>query len=260
MIDDLLQAIAATPDDPSPTEAMSENIQATRSDPERWVRRAQLSAGMGEFRQARSDLECALAIAPGHLAARLELMRVDAQITRLQRELYQQDPWLAIQVHGPKDERDSRRRGFFETHLSLSVPSLHAVHAIASWVGTQTVLEVGSSKGLWARLLREAGVEMLATEHPSLCRSPHWMTVMPLDAENALRTLAADVLIFDGSRATVTKELIDSFGGMGIIIRGAVHQNLVEGLDQHWSCVHSLQIPSWTVDRDAIRFMVRRSR
>jgi hypothetical protein len=259
MISDLLEAIRNSEED-APTEDLSTTIRQTRSDPERWVKRARLSARMGEFRQARGDLQCALSIAPDHLAARLELMRVDAQLERLEREIYQQDPWVAVAVHGPEEARDPRRRGFFETHMGPTVPSITAVEAIASWVGTQTILEIGSGKGLWARLLREAGVEVLATQHPASCRSPSWMTVMPLDAEDALRTLAADVLLLDGDGVGHTADLLHSFRGTAMIVRGGIHAELRDALDAHWTCVHRLQIPSWTLDRDTVRFLVRRSR
>jgi hypothetical protein len=238
---------------------LSETIQSTRSDPERWVRRAQLSAGMGEFGQARSDLERALSLDPTHLAARLELMRIDAHLTALERTLYEQDPWKAVEQHGPAHTDEPRRRAFFETHLSRSVPSYPAVEAMAAWVGRQTVLEVGAGKGLWSRLLRDAGVELLATDHASASATPRWTHVMPLEAAEAVRTLAADVLLVEGD-VHDPGGVVRAFRGKAILVRGPALAELNHVLDDGWTCVQAVQIPGWMGRRESVRFLLREHR
>lgn len=55
-------------------------------------------------------------------------------------------------------------RSKFVKQYSWAVPCQEAITAIKTFVGDGTLLEIGSGTGLWAALMREAGVKVIATE------------------------------------------------------------------------------------------------
>ncbi|MCB9672322.1 MAG: tetratricopeptide repeat protein [Alphaproteobacteria bacterium] len=244
-------------DDPDRLD-LTGTIQISRSDPERWVRRARISISMGELEQAREDLHIALQLDPDCLEARLELLRVDAQLDRLQEELYDQDPWMAVSVHGPGQGLTGRRRAFFEANVATTCPTIAAVEAIASWVGRQTVLEVGAGRGLWSRLLADRGVEMLTTESPRrLDDLSTWTHVLALEPERAVTALSAEVLLVD-AHSGVLPDVLARFRGRAAVVLSTGSTALEEGLAASWSCVQTVRLPSFGERPERLRFFVRR--
>lgn len=61
----------------------------------------------------------------------------------------------------------SKRRHSFTARMSWAIPSLDAIQAIAEFVGQDSVLEIGAGSGLWAYLLHDAGLEVIATDNHS---------------------------------------------------------------------------------------------
>lgn len=250
-----------TEEQPLQGQGLTSTLHGARRDPDRWVRRAELSMAMGEFEQARSDLTTALSLDPDHLGARLELLRVNAQLERLAEELYEQDPWLAVAVHGPRAAAVRDKRSFFERHLDPTVPTLRAVEAIGSWVGAQTVLHIGSSRGLWPRLLRDRGVEVLATDgDPTHQERPAWTHVMPLAPADAVRTLAADVLMVSAA-ARATADDLHGHRGNALILLGQDHlEDFLDAVDARWSRLHAIPLPSFGPEADVVRLYTRKDR
>lgn len=247
--------MSAATDDLDP---LAHSIESSRSDPDRWVRRARISLTMGEFEQAREDLQHALGLDPGHVEARLELLRLDASIDRLRVEVFEQEPWSAISAHGPGQGTDEVRREFFRSHLAPTCPSVHAIEAIATWVGSQTVLEVHASKGLWSRLLADRGVEVLCSEASRRVEGPTWMHILPLSPLKAVQTLVADVLLLDAAGG-VEPEAIRAFRGDALVALSEGHEATEQVLAADWSVVQTVRIPSFSRDFDRVRFLVRKS-
>lgn len=52
----------------------------------------------------------------------------------------------------------------FVWRFGWAVPSRDAIALIAGYVGQRRVLEIGAGRGLWARLLAGAGVDIIATD------------------------------------------------------------------------------------------------
>lgn len=245
-------------DDETPQQGqLASAIETSRSDPDRWVRRARLSLSMGEFVQARDDLRRALELDPDHLEARLELLRVDASIDRLRGEVYDQDPWAAVSAHGPGQGVDDRRHGFFRTHLALTCPTIAAVEALVSWVGGQTVLELQAGRGLWSRLLADRGVEVLCSESSRELTGPTWIHALPFAPLKAVQTLVADVLLVDGGRK-LDPDVLPAFRGNALVLLGHGDPDLEGSVRESWSVVHTVRVPSFTADHDLVRFFVRR--
>lgn len=56
-----------------------------------------------------------------------------------------------------------RRDEFVRTH-AWAVPSMQGIEAIKKLVGNDTVLEIASGTGLWARLMQDAGIKVIPTD------------------------------------------------------------------------------------------------
>lgn len=56
------------------------------------------------------------------------------------------------------------QRGFFAQRFSWAIPSMLAIQEIAEFADGETILEIGAGMGLWARLLRDSGVKVVATD------------------------------------------------------------------------------------------------
>ena len=87
--------------------------------------------------------------------------------------------WADIEAAGPQahaylgsasvDSDDAMRtehagRRSFIAFYSYAVPTREAIAGIASFVGSRPTLEVCAGLGLWARLLSDAGADVLATD------------------------------------------------------------------------------------------------
>ena len=55
------------------------------------------------------------------------------------------------------------RRDYFVSNYGWSVPSEKPLEKLKTFIGNNTVLDVGSGYGLWARLLQNEGINVIAT-------------------------------------------------------------------------------------------------
>jgi hypothetical protein len=82
-----------------------------------------------------------------------------------------------IKLHGPRSKppdhpefsaynflQDSLLRKPFIYNYSWAIPSPEAIAEIAAFIGDDKCLEIGAGRGLWAFLLKEAGVPIIATD------------------------------------------------------------------------------------------------
>lgn len=61
---------------------------------------------------------------------------------------------------------DYYKRDYFTGNYGWSVPSKEAIEELKKFINNETVLEIGSGYGLWAKLLKDAGVNVIATDLP----------------------------------------------------------------------------------------------
>lgn len=99
------------------------------------------------------------------------------------------------------------RRDSFVSKFSWAVPSRSAVGEIAKFIGRRRTLEVCAGLGLWAKLLSDEGVNIVATDlYPNIeppggkppeetnLRDPY-VPVRRCGAKKAVRTISAEVLL-----------------------------------------------------------------
>ena len=146
----------------------------------------------------------------------------------------------------------------------MSVPTREAVRAVGEFLGGCSVLEVCSGLGLWARLLHDEGVSVLATD----AGEPRGSSFVCVERRDALTAIAAhdacDALLLcwppDGQ--PVASEALRTFGGARLVSIGdsrftgdAVFHGM---LSRDWHLERQLQLPSWPGIEDCVRLYTRK--
>jgi hypothetical protein len=85
----------------------------------------------------------------------------------------------AIDLSGVMARRDAAVREW-----AWAVPTPEAIAAIAAW---SPILEVGAGTGYWARLLAEAGADVVATDSGRTPGAGRWWPVERVDAVSSVR-------------------------------------------------------------------------
>lgn len=234
-----------------------------------WVQLAQALRELDQPEQARFALRNALTLAPKHKAARRELVAVEQQLDRAVREapITELPPWEAVSRYGPGS---GSPRPVFTTHVSWAVPSPAAIEALVAVTGEGRLLEVGAGLGFWSRLLRDQGVQVIATDSFSThqreaARAP-WTAVLREEAVEAVHHHPADVLLLcwpppKGSMAT---DALRAFRGRVVAYVGERGPHRVTGestffeaLADGWIETSTVQIPNWPGFSDALTFYAR---
>lgn len=178
--------------------------------------------------------------------------------------------WREIDILRPgHEEEDYLMRQFFTQRFSWAIPSPRAIHEITEFADGSTILEIGAGMGLWARLLRDNGATVVATDHrPGVSHSypkqGYVGTYTPIEemaAEGALRRYPdADVLMlcwppysydmaecalrdFQGSRVVYIGEWL------GCCATAAFFSQLEE-----WAAlqIRTIHIPQWAGIHDSL--------
>ncbi len=186
--------------------------------------------------------------------------------------------WSAIETAGPRPwahagsesadsdealrEEHARRRTFIAWY-GYAVPTHEAVRATADFLEGCSVLEVCAGLGLWARLLRDEGVSVLATDAGEAQSAPY----VCIEQQDALAAIAAhdtcDALLLcwppDGQ--PLAAEALRRFRGARFVSIGdsrftgdaAFH----EMLSRDWTLERLLPLPSWPGLEDCVRLYTR---
>ncbi len=160
-------------------------------------------------------------------------------------------------------EEHARRRTFIAFY-GYAVPTREAVRAIAGFFDGRSVVEVCAGQGLWARLLRDEGVSVVATDESEPQGAPY----VCVERRNAAAAIAAhgecDALLicWPPDRQPAAAHALRCFGGDRLVYVGderftgsAAFHGL---LSRHWRLQHRLALPSWPGIEDSARFYVRR--
>ena len=93
----------------------------------------------------------------------------------------------------------SEARSVCTKHGMWAIVTKALARHLASWIGDRTVLEIMSGPGWLAKALHESGVQIGATDNGSWntrhSLAPILFPVMQMDCVEAVRTIAADVLL-----------------------------------------------------------------
>ncbi len=187
--------------------------------------------------------------------------------------------WAGIEAAGPKPwarqgsesvdsdeavrEEHARRRTFIAFY-SYAAPTSEAVRAIAGFFDGRSVVEVCAGLGLWARLLCDEGVSVVATDESEPQGAPY-VCVERWDAAAAIATNGecnALFICWPPDRQPAAARALRCFGGDRLVYVGdkrftgsaAFH----ELLSRDWRLQHRLPLPSWPGIEDAARFYVRK--
>lgn len=207
--------------------------------------------------------------------------------------------WSQISKYGPKihpygegytleGAKEYSRRSSFVSRYSWAVPSPGALEKLKDWLGGSKVIEVAAGRGLWARLLRDMGVtveasDMHAPERNEFLQnrrgdkdnpewSPHtWTEVSnrPGD-EHAKEGSGSDALMMvwpymdeEGADKDWQRDALENFGGDKFILVGEGEggatgsTGLWKTLNNGWRHDGIIDIPRWEGMHDRI-FLFRR--
>ena len=152
----------------------------------------------------------------------------------------------------------ARRRSFI-ARFAYAAPTPEAVHELARFLDAHRTLEVGAGLGLWARLLRDEGVSIAATDvAPMLEQS--FIDVTRLDAAAAVVThpeCDALLLVWPPHKQAMAYRALRCFRGERLacvgdpqfIGDGAFQEEVAKG----WTLEGKVSLPSWPGLIDSVR-------
>lgn len=166
-----------------------------------------------------------------------------------------------------------RRRRFMERY-GWAVPTPAAVSAIADFVGSDRLLELGAGAGLWARLLAAVGLSITATDDFSWGAGRGDRTSLPsgfavefgrffpvekLDAAAAVKRYAdcsCLLLIWPPPDRDMALVALAAFAGNKLVFVGDPHasgnEQFHKELDARWPLQERLALPNWPGVHDAV--------
>lgn len=229
---------------------LMKTIEAAPRSSALWCDLAAALAELGELEQARFAAQNALVLDPDRAEASRLLQKLERRLagavnTGIPAELA---PWDAVVTYGPGT---GTQRPVFTEHLAWAVPSRRAIDAIVSLADGSTVLEVGAGRGLWSRLIADAGGRVVATDANPPERT--WTEVRRLTAREARERVPARVLLlcWPPPSAPVASCAIDGFEGTVVYVGEEGEQRITaddaffDDLHARFVCTDRLQIPVW---------------
>lgn len=190
--------------------------------------------------------------------------------------------WAAIEAAGPLPDNASfdpllvqdvlqaeryraqydRRRQFIAS-FAWAVPTREAVAAIAAFTQGRRVLEVCAGSGLWARLLAEAGVDIVASD-ALFPAGPAYAAILVMDAVSAVRShpeRAFLLICWPPFRRDCARLALEEFAGDRLAYIGDSRFTAEAGfhalLARDWRLAADLALPSWPGIDDRLRLYQR---
>lgn len=172
--------------------------------------------------------------------------------------------WSLDHVERWSDEHD--RRNHFLNNFSFAVPGRTAIARIKDFVGHRKLLEAGAGSGLWARLLSDAGVTVMAVDNKSFRGS---ITIpvsryFPVERGDAVRAVRqhrdheALMLCWPDYSAPMASKALVAFQGDRLIYIGEPESGCTgddrfhQMLRCNWREVLTVPIPQWPGIHDEV--------
>lgn len=209
------------------------------------------------------------------------------------------DIYSLIRINGPKIKDiytrnpdcniivEFVRRDIFVDRFSWAVPTRVAILEIARFIGQDYCLEIGSGLGLWAYLLQQEKVNIIATDNYSdgnltakqvkshknkdtltylksfnmdmnifNYERKYFTKIEDIEASKALEKYKANCLLLCWSRINPTKD----FKGNKIIYIGENKGGCTKGIpDKEWKQIKIVDIPRWVGLYDFVAFYERKT-
>lgn len=195
-----------------------------------------------------------------------------------------------VKAYGPDAQTSRRvmtrnqRRQFFTQELSWSIPSQTAIHQIVSFTQSQTILEVGAGKGLWAALIQKSGGDVVPTtpwyrartqtDGRRSYRSQSRTAFTQVERLEAIKAVHAHpecttlMMCWPSMDTPPPQQVLHAFRGDKFIFIGEKHLDTEpigneltfrQQLAQDWTLTKTCRIPNWPGVYDAVYCYTRKS-
>lgn len=155
------------------------------------------------------------------------------------------------------------RRRTFIAFYGYAVPTHDAIAAVADFVDGEPTLEIGAGLGLWAHLLSDAGVDILATDAVPPQGAPHH-AIHELEAEHAVRAhpeCGALLMCWPSDKQDFAHRALQAFAGTRLIFIGderfTANADFHALLESDWRLDKQVPLPSWPGINDSARLYTR---
>lgn len=159
------------------------------------------------------------------------------------------------------------KRQYFTSKYGWSVPNEKAVEEIKDFVSGDSIIEIGSGYGMWAKIMQDAGISITPTDSFGNRGNyvPHkdkdFTDIEDLEVTKALEKYGNyNVLMMSWPPCDdpLANNALKSFGGSKLIFIGegdggcTGDKNFFNELDANWNEVKYVQIPRWNGIYDAL--------
>ena len=165
------------------------------------------------------------------------------------------------------------RRDDFVKEYGWSVPSKKAIEKIKGFVGNDSIVEVGSGYGLWAKLLKDEGINIIATDafreedKNFVPNDTRYIDIENLNNEEAMEKYgdySVLMMSWPPYHNSMSYDTISKFKGHKFIYIGEGHggctggQDFHDALNREWGIVEEICIPQWSGLHDNLVFYQRK--
>jgi hypothetical protein len=168
---------------------------------------------------------------------------------------------------------ENYRRNYFAPTYSWSVPTKKAIEEIKAFVGGETVLEIGAGHGLWAKLMSDAGMDIVATDTPDPkdkilrhLQGKNFHNIEQLGHIDALDKYGNRTVLFMSwppYKSPMAYESLEFFTGNKVIVIGEGKlgctgcDKFFDSLSENWQHVKDIELPQWRDIHDRMSFWQR---
>ena len=169
---------------------------------------------------------------------------------------------------------DYQRRRNFIHEYGWSVPNEEAINSIKDFVENDSILEIGSGLGTWAKLLQSEGISVTPTdlsldpkENPYIIEKKPYTNVDQINADKAIKKYGNHkvlMMVWPPYDSPMAYNALKLFAGDKLIFVGEGHGgctadgNFFNLLESDWNHVENVFIPRWSGIHDSLSLYKRK--